>query len=98
MDKNNSRIFARLLFVVIAMAVNLFAGTDPLGVLEATFTSEAENSIFPMVIIGILAFTAIASALSKSFWPIIFGVVASLVIGLSPELIDDFTGYVPPTP
>lgn len=76
-----------LMFIApdVAMAVG-----DPVEEMKKIYLDQAETNAFPAIILWIVVLGVALSFKMNSFMPFILAIIASVVIGVSPELVPSF--------
>lgn len=76
-----------MMFVIPDVAV---AAGDPIKEMKDIYLAQAEQNAFPAIILWIVVLGVALSFKMNSFMPFILAVIASVVIGVSPELVPNF--------
>jgi len=93
------------MFMMFAMALMfiapdvMMAAGNPVKEMKDIYIDQAQTNAFPAVILWIVVLGVALSFKMNSFMPFILAVIASVVIGVSPELVPNFTyTNLTPTP
>lgn len=92
MKKNKVAMFMMFAtaFMFIAPDLAMAAG-DPVQEMKDIYVHQAETNAFPSIILWIVVLGVALSFKMNSFMPFILAIIASVVIGVSPELLPNFT-------
>jgi len=84
------------MFMMFAMAIMFIApdiamaAGDPIEEMKTIYLDQAQTNAFPAIILWIVVLGVALSFKMNSFMPFILAVIASVVIGVSPELVPNF--------
>ena len=87
----------KYLFMFLAIAVmgvsNAFGVDDPMEIMKNVALNQASDNFVPAAIMWILGLTGAVSAVGRTIYPLVFGIVAAIVLALAPDLANSFTTY-----
>ena len=84
-----------VMFIMLALAItfiipdSLMAG-GAIETMKTIYVNQAQNNAFPAVILWIIVLGVALSFKMNSFMPFILAVIASAVIGVSPDIVGQF--------
>ena len=100
LKKENVQFAMLMLFVMCLVVLPDSANAaNPLEVMKGIFRDQAEENVFPVLIIWTLIIAVLISFGTKSWYPFIFGIIACVIIAISPEIAPNFnsTNITPAT-
>ena len=91
--KRENRMAAMMM---LGVAVMFFApvaamAADPMLTMKNIYLNQAQTNAFPVIILWILALGAVMSFKMNAWTPFILAIAASVIIGVSPDLVPNFT-------
>jgi hypothetical protein len=91
MKKNPMAMFMMFAMALMFIAPDIaMAAGDPVEEMKKIYLDQAETNAFPAIILWIVVLGVALSFKMNSFMPFILAVIASVVIGISPELVPNF--------
>ena len=88
--KNPMVAFVMFALAVLFVSPEMAMAADPVETMKQIYLDQAETNAFPAIILWILVLGVALSFKMNSFMPFILAVIASVVIGVSPELVPNF--------
>jgi len=95
------KIFARrenrvAAMMMLGIGIMFFApvavmAADPMAVMKNIYLNQAQTNAFPVIILWILALGAVMSFKMNAWTPFILAIAASVIIGIAPDLVPNFT-------
>lgn len=91
-ETSNKYLFMFLAIAVVGVS-SAFGTADPMEIMKNVALNQASDNFIPAAIMWILGLTGAVSAVGRTIYPLVFGIVASIVLALAPDLANSFTSY-----